>query len=107
MEKFVRSYKINLNMEIHGESGLETLLLLYLLFGTKYTCPIFQVNFNYDLVDIRTSPLAPPTTRTSYQELALNSRESKGAEVFPRIAGYFRFSLAYLARFVWAASFQE
>lgn len=49
-------------------------------------------SFNYDLVDIRTSPLAPPTTRTSYQELALNSRESKGAGVFPRIAGYFRFS---------------
>lgn len=53
-----------------GRADWETLLLLYLLFGTRYTRP--SKSFNYDLVDIRTLPLTPPT-RTSYQELALNS----------------------------------
>ena len=54
-----------------GRADWETLLLLYLLFGTKYTRPIFQVNPSITTL----STFAPflPHHRRVTQELALNS----------------------------------
>lgn len=55
------------------ESGLGNPLVTLFTFWNKVHLSYFpSKSFNYDLADIRTLPLAPPT-RTSYQELALNS----------------------------------
>lgn len=55
------------------ESGLGNPLVTLFTFWNKVHLSYFpSKSFNYDLADIRTLPLATPT-RTSYQELALNS----------------------------------
>lgn len=92
-----------------GRADWETLLLLYLLFGTKYTRPIFQVNPSIiDLVDIRTFLPAPPT---SYPRVGFKfSRESKRREPesFPgSLAIFFVFPSLISPPFCLGRRFQE
>lgn len=88
-----------------GRADWETLLLLYLLFGTKYTRPIFQVNPSITTL----STFAPflPHHRRVTQELALNSlakvREESRSLSPDRWLFFSFFPRLSRRRFVWAA----
>lgn len=96
-------------MEIRGESGLGNPLVTLFTFWNKVHSSYFpSKSFNYDLVDIRTFPPAPPT---SYPRVGFKfSRESKRREPesFPgSLAIFFVFPSLISPPFCLGRRFQE